>query len=442
MIIIKITIFKCNQTGDIVVSAKKLFISIFLTLCLSLLFAPQSFALTLEEVASRLDKLEQQNKLLRKENKELRSSIAATDEKAEAAVVATEAFTDSTAGIQKVAEWANRTTIGGYGELHYNNLSGKGGASDKDEIDFHRFVLFFGHEFTDDIRFFSELELEHSIAGDGKAGEIELEQAYIDFDLNDNHTARAGLFLLPVGIINETHEPPTFYGTERNPIEKNIVPATWWAAGAGLHGQLGGGFSYDAYVHSGLNATETDSTTKIVSYTSIRSGRQKVSEAVANDPAVTGRLKYTGIPGLELAVSAQYQQDIGQGLVVGLDSGTLIETHAIWNSGPFGIRALYAAWDINGTAVKAAGADKQEGFYVEPSFKISDQFGVFARFNQWDNEAGSNTGDAEDTGKEQWDIGINYWPHEDVVIKADYQYQNNDNGSDQNGLNVGLGYQF
>ncbi|MEO1962790.1 MAG: porin, partial [Cycloclasticus sp.] len=322
------------------------------------------------------------------------------------------------------------TTLGGYGELHYNNLSGKGGASDKDEVDFHRFVLFFGHEFNDEIRFFSELEVEHSIAGDGKSGEVELEQAYIDFDLNDNHTARAGLFLLPVGIINETHEPPTFYGTERNPIEKNIIPATWWAAGAGLHGQFGEGFSYDAYVHSGLAVPDSFK---------IRSGRQKVSKAKANDPAVTARLKYTGIPGLELAITAQHQQDMGQGLVTGLDSGNLIETHAIWSTGPFTLKALYAAWDIHGSAVEATGADKQRGFYLEPSFKVSDKFGVFARFNQWDNKAGSNNSDSE---KEQWDIGINYWPHEDVVIKADYQYQHNEDDAEQNGLNVGLGYQF
>ncbi|MBL4743715.1 MAG: porin, partial [Cycloclasticus sp.] len=307
------------------------------------------------------------------------------------------------------------------------------GASDKDEIDFHRFVLFFGHEFNDDIRFFSELELEHSIAGEGKVGEVELEQAYIDFDLNDNHTARAGLFLLPVGIINETHEPPTFYGTERNPIEKNIIPATWWAAGAGAHGQLGAGFSYDAYIHSGL---------AVPSSFKIRSGRQKVGKAKANDPAVTARLKYTGIPGLELAVSAQHQKNMGQGLVAGLDSGNLIETHAIWSTGPFMIKALYAAWDIDGSAIEAAGADKQNGFYVEPSFRVSEKFGVFARFNQWDNKAGSNSGSASDSEKEQWDIGVNYWPHEDVVIKADYQYQNNDDGKDQNGLNIGLGYQF
>lgn len=410
-----------------------------LAVALSIGISPLASALTLEDLAKRLDALEMQNKQLSKENAQLRDAVAQTNDKVEAAVIATESIVDNTSGIQKLAHFADKTSIGGYGELHYNNLSGKGGASDKDAIDFHRFVLFFGHEFSDDIRFFSELEIEHSIAGEGKSGEVELEQAYIDFDLNDNHTARAGLFLLPVGIINETHEPPTFYGTERNPVEKNIIPATWWAAGAGLHGQLGAGFSYDAYLHSGLNATKTDSETKVVSYTSIRSGRQKVSKADANDPAITARLKYTGIPGLELAVSAQYQQDMGQGLLDGLDSGTLIETHAIWNSGPFAVKALYAAWDIDGTVVKATGADEQEGFYIEPSFKISEKIGVFARFNQWDNQAGSSASESE---KEQWDIGVNYWPHEDVVIKADYQYQSNDDGKDQNGLNIGLGYQF
>jgi hypothetical protein len=399
-------------------------------LLLGLFIAPQASALSLEGLAKRLDALEAQNKQLIKENTKLRQSVAQIDQKAEAAVVATESISESSSGAQKLANFADRVSIGGYGELHYNNLTGKGGASDKDEIDFHRFVLFFGHEFNDDIRFFSELELEHSIAGEGKSGEIELEQAYVDFDLNDQHTARAGIFLLPVGIINETHEPPTFYGTERNPVEKNIIPATWWAAGAGTHGQFGSGFSYDAYIHSGLS---------VASDFKIRDGRQKVSKAKASDPAVTARLKYTGIPGLELAVSAQHQQNIGQGLVAGLDSGNLIETHAIWNNGPFGIKALYAMWDIDGSAAKAAGADKQEGFYVEPSYRLSDKLGVFARFNQWDNKAGNSVSDSE---KEQWDVGINYWPHEDVVIKADYQHQNNADDAEQSGLNVGLGFQF
>ena len=74
---------------------------------------------------------------------------------------------------------------------------------------------------------------------------------------------------------------------------------------------------------------------------------------------------------------------MGQGLVAGLESGNLIETHAIWSTGPFTVKALYAAWDIDGSAVEAAGADKQKGFYLEPSYRLSEKFGVFARFNQW-----------------------------------------------------------
>jgi hypothetical protein len=127
-----------------------------------------------------------------------------------------------------------RTHLGGYGELHYNNLDSK------HDMDFHRFVLYLGHDFTDRVRFVSEIELEHSLAGDGtvpngtkpKPGELELEQAYVEFDLAAGQQAKAGLFLVPVGILNETHEPTTFYGVERNPIESNILPTTWWEGGA------------------------------------------------------------------------------------------------------------------------------------------------------------------------------------------------------------------
>ncbi|MDQ8186616.1 hypothetical protein [Pelagicoccus sp. SDUM812002] len=115
---------------------------------------------------------------------------------------------------------SGRTHLGGYGELHYN--FGKA-----DKADFHRWVLFLEHSFNDKVRLVSEVELEHSIAGDGQTGEIELEQAYVEFDINESDTAKAGLFLIPVGILNETHEPATFYGVERNNVEKNIIPTTW-----------------------------------------------------------------------------------------------------------------------------------------------------------------------------------------------------------------------
>ncbi len=323
----------------------------------------------------------------------------------------------------------NGVSIGGYGELHYNNLeNNKVGGSDKKEMDFHRFVLFFGKEFSDDIRFFSEFEIEHALSGDGKPGEVELEQAYVDFDLNDNHTARGGLFLVPVGILNETHEPPTFYGVERNPVEKNIIPSTWWEGGAALHGELAPGWNYDVAVTTGLNNS---------SYI-IRSGRQKGAKADASDLAYTGRIKWTGVPGLELAATAQLQDNITQGVDPDAEA-TLIETHAVWQSGPFGVRALYAKWDVDGNGAKAVGMDEQSGWYIEPSFKVTPKLGVFARVNQWDNAAG----DASDSEYKQLDVGLNYWPHEDVVVKVDIQTQDSPIGKNEyDGTNIGIGYQF
>lgn len=326
---------------------------------------------------------------------------------------------------------ASKTSIGGYGELHYNNLDGEGGASDKKEIDFHRFVLFFGHEFSKTVRFWSELELEHSIAGEGKAGEIELEQAYIEVDLNQKHKTRFGMTLVPVGIINETHEPTVFYGTERNPVEKNIIPATWWAAGVSVLGELALGWSYEVAVHEGLNTAEADKYTP-------RKGRQKTGKAQADNLAYTGRIKWTGLAGVEVAATIQQQDDITQGNDVTAGSANLFELHGIYNKGPFTLKALYAQWSLDGAGPKALGADEQSGWYVEPSYKINEKIGVFARYNQYDNAAG----DSAASEKQQTDVGINWWVHPNVVVKADYQTQDNDNGKDQNGINLGMGYMF
>lgn len=325
---------------------------------------------------------------------------------------------------------ASKTHIGGYGELHYNNLEKDNGSGDKDEVDFHRFVLFTSHQFSDSIRFFSELEVEHSIAGEGQVGEVELEQAYIEWDLANNKTAKAGLFLMPVGILNETHEPDTFYGTERNAVEKNIIPATWWEAGAAFNGELSPGLSYDIAAHSGLFLADGEYKP--------RDGRQKVGKAKADDMAFTGRLKYTAIPGLELAASLQIQTDMHQGEGDKI-AGTLFETHLAWQKNDFQLRALYAAWDFDDAinSIKA-GADEQTGFYIEPSYKITDKMGVFARYSEYDNTAGNAT----DSAVEQMDIGMNYWLHPNVVFKIDYQNQDNSAGTGSDGINLGVGFSY
>ncbi|MCF3648478.1 porin [Synoicihabitans lomoniglobus] len=353
--------------------------------------------------------------------------VQATDDKVEATSAYVETLADR--GGASGGAWYDRTSLGGYGEMHMNFGGGN-------EIDFHRWVLFVAHEFNDRIRMFSEIELEHSLAGDGKPGEVELEQAFVEFDLSESSLARAGLFLVPVGLINETHEPATFYGVERNRVENQIIPTTWWEGGVSLSQQTDAGFSFDYAMHSGLNVPTTGSNAY-----RIRSGRQKVAEAAFDAGAATVRARYTGIPGLDVAVTAQYQQDMAQGTLSESIDALLLALHADWRAGPWGVRALYARWDINGAAPAALGRDEQYGFYIEPSYRFATSLGdvgIFGRFSSYDREAGAGANSVDD----YFDIGVNWWPHEAVVLKADVQFAKPANGNDDETVNLGVGYHF
>ncbi len=315
------------------------------------------------------------------------------------------------------------TTIGGYGEMHYANTDST------NEIDLHRFILFLGHEFNSKIRFWSELEVEHAKV-DGDGGEVSMEQAYLEFDLNTENRLRAGVILVPVGIINETHEPPTFYGVERNNVEKYIIPTTWREGGVSLNGQFGGAFSYDLAMHSGLEISSGGNY-------AVRGGRNSVREAPMQDPAYTARIKWSGAAGVELGAAIQYQRDITQSTDAAAGSATLLESHIVWQANKFALRALYASWDLSGSGPRASGADEQSGWYIEPAYKITERWGVYARQSSWDNQVNSNS----DTESTQTDFGVSFWPHEDVVIKANYQLLDKA-GVDDDGFLLGVGYQF
>lgn len=384
-------------------------------------------------VEDRLKALEARLAQIESENRNLKQQLKQTDQKVEAAGEQVEKIASgNTAG---KASWADATQLSAYGELHLNQLkNNKPGGADKKEMDFHRFVLFVGHQFNDRMRFFSELEVEHNTVEGGK-GAVEVEQAYLEFLLTDRLALKAGSLLVPVGILNETHEPNTFYGVERNPIETQIIPTTWFEGGTGLTARLANGFTLDGTVTTGMKASAADNY-------AVRNARQKLSEGnQARQPAYTARLKWAGLPGVELAGTLQYQSDVAQDADATAGAAKLFETHAIVNRGRFGLKALYAGWRLDGSGPKSIGADRQNGWYVEPSFKINDQWGLFARYNRWDNKAGS--GDGVDSSYRQVNAGMNYWPHPDVVVKLDLQKQKAPAGKDEfNGFNVGVGYRF
>ncbi len=376
---------------------------------------------TLEELWAIVQKQQAQIEELQRELAATQQQLQVTDTRVEA----TGDLVEEVAEMQVDEPARKATRLGSYGELHYN-------AGDKQELDFHRFVLFLSHDFNDKISFFSELEVEHALAGDGKPGEVELEQAFLRFNLGLDRMVRAGIFLIPVGILNETHEPNTFYGVERNPVEKNIIPSTWWEGGAMFSHRVGEAFVYDLAIHSGL---ETSSDKNYA----VRSGRQKVAKASAEDLAYTGRLKYTGIPGLEVAATLQYQGDMTQSADPLAGSATLVEGHVVYQRGRLGLRGLWAQWNLDGEGPESAGADVQAGWYIEPSYRLGEHFGLFARYSEWDNQRGASA----DSSWGQIDVGVNYWPHPNVVIKLDYQIQDAPDGkSEDDRFNLGLGYSF
>jgi len=395
---------------------------------------------TLEQLWAIVQQQQEQISELREALEATRTKLAGTETQVRVAEEQLDATADYIARVESAGS-ASRTSIGGYGELHYSDLDADDPDGDFQELDFHRFVLSFGHQFSDRLRFFSELEVEHTLLEDtadgDSGGEVALEQAFLEFDLNETHWLRAGLSLVPMGIINETHEPPTFYGVERNDVENIIIPATWSEAGVAAGGHYGNGLSWEFGLHSGLQMPTSGS-----SAFRVRSGRQNASSANADNLAYTLRLKYTGIAGLELAGGFQHQTDPSQQSGDGLDGGDLLSLHGIWRRGPLQVRALWAQWNLDGDAVELAEVDKQTGWYIEPSLRIDlagNDVGFYTRYEDLD---GARSADQF----EQWEVGFNYWPTTDVVVKFDYRDRQHDldseAGRDFKAVDLGIGYQF
>ncbi len=346
------------------------------------------------------------------------------------------------------AGWWTKTAVGGYGELHYNNNNGAG------KIDFHRYVLFFSHRYNDSVVMNSEFELEHAIAGGGSTikekGEVELEQAYIGHNWKEygmpDTDMKYGVFLIPCGITNEIHEPPTFYGVERNTVEKEICSNTRWEGGIqATHAVPDWDLTIIAGVHSSLTTSDGD----------IRGGRDKVASATMNKEAYSGAFRWTGAyPGLELGYSWEYAPDMNEGQSGPQVEGTMHAVHANYMpSRGFGARAFYGVWDLKcpaaGTdhnACATNGRDHQWGYFYEGSYRFdvteTQSMGFFVRRENWDDKAGTKTGSTTKNNTTRNSAGLNWWLTDAAVLKIDWEKKKAFGSSAVNGVNLGMGYSF
>ncbi len=196
---------------------------------------------------------------------------------------------------EKLLETDGRLTIGGYGEVHYNQPL-RSSVRSNGELDVHRMVMLLGYNFNSKTRFISEIEFEH-------VSEVYIEQAFLQYKINNFIQFRAGLMLIPMGIINEYHEPTTFNGVERPVIDQKIAPTTWREIGFGFAGTiLPASVKYQLYLVNGFNGY--DGKAALNGKDGLRGGRQKGAESYISSPDFTSRIEYFGIRGLNIGLSA------------------------------------------------------------------------------------------------------------------------------------------
>ena len=213
----------------------------------------------------------------------------------------------NTAG--RMMQEESKLTLGGYGQVDYNQLLDNS-TYNPGGLDVHRLVLMFGYKFNARTQFITEIELEH-------VKEVYVEQAFLQYEILPWLKLRGGLMLIPMGIINEYHEPSTFNGVERPNLDKYLVPTTWREIGAGFTGTFpAAAVSYQLYLVNGFKGYDNGPT--LTGSNAFRSGRQKGAESIIHAPNLAFKLNYFGISGLQLGLSA-YTGKTQSSLYGGLD---------------------------------------------------------------------------------------------------------------------------
>jgi hypothetical protein len=347
-------------------------------------------------------------------------------------------------------------SIAGYGEAVYENFSemrdNNQAANKPDRVDFLRAVVYFGYRFNDWILFNSEIEFEH--ASTGKGGEVSVEFGYLELMFSEAANLRAGMLLPPVGIVNEKHEPTTFFGTLRPQVERSIIPTTWRANGAGVYGTIVGGLGYRAYVVEGLNAagfSDTDG---------IRGGRQNGAQALAENFAFTGRVEYDGLPGTVIAASV-FTGNSGQGATDSLGTisaaTTVVSAHAEFAWKGLEARALVAQTTIddagrlsmlNGKTIgsRLFGWYFTAGYDLIPLFVPGSEHALlpYVQYEMFNTQEEVDNGFMADPANDRsiLTVGLMYKPHPNVAFKADYRDNKNEAGTAIDQWNLAVNYLF
>ena len=338
-------------------------------------------------------------------------------------------------------------TLGGYGEILYNNPENL-----NSELDVQRLVLLFGYKFDERVQFVTEIEFEH-------VKEVYVEQAFVNYNLTQGLNLRAGLMLVPMGIINEFHEPTIFNGVERPSLDKYIIPTTWREIGMGLSGRLNGiSARYQAYLFNGF-LSHNGENGLLKGSNGLRSGRQKGAESTMNHINFAGKFDFYGIRGLRLGLSGyqgKTQAVDGQNEIPGSEIGiSMLGLDARYAYRKFSARGQYLRASLHDTDLynELTGRDlgsELMGYYLEAAYNVlpfnkKQRLVGFVRYENFNthHEVGSLISKNEAFHRKEWTLGFSYHIAPGAVYKIDYQTKSTAISNSKKGqFNMGVGVWF
>ena len=373
----------------------------------------------------------------------------------------------------------------GYGEIYYSHPVREPRHT---QMDLARAVIGIGYTFDPRTEFNSEFEVEHAVSSSSDVGEFEVEQFYIDRQLADELYLRAGLFLMPFGLLNEHHEPVYYYGVERNFVESLIIPSTWREGGLGFHGDTVSGLGWNVGITTGVDLSKWNFAPEFPLYVTpldlennaiapLQATHQELALANAQNLFEYLSLDYHGVPGLTVggAIGTGDAAKVAappNAPIPGSERVTLWEGHARWTPGNFDLAALYAHGQISNVALaNAANSGSPNpipsdfyGYYLQGAYQAWQRgeyrLSPFVRWEIYDmgSRYEGTPGSVIPTGltplsATPGDYG--YWPRgEDrvltsganfyitshVVVKADYQWFHVNREFDRLDLGLGISY--
>lgn len=344
------------------------------------------------------------------------------------------------------------TVLSSYGEINVNRPRDNSQA----RADLRRFVIGFQHRFDDKTKVVTELEVEHAVSSAADPGEVEIEQAFVERQLAADWLLRAGVFLMPVGLLNENHEPTAYYGVERNFVETAIIPTTWREGGVQFAGNLDNGMTLQFGLSTGFDLTKWDANSNDGRESPLGSIHQEMAQARAGDLSLFGAANWRGVPGLLLGGSV-FSGNATQGQAPASSRVTLWDLHARWTPGNWDLAALYARGTISNTAALNAPLAGSPtlipaafgGGYLQGAYTLWRRgdyaLTPFARWEQYNTAAsyadlGPGLTPAPGVAERVFTLGANLMVGSGVVFKADVQKFRSSRDLDR--FDLGMGWSF